>query len=113
MYKDANSKAAGEESKPSVNCGKRHKILGKKCWALDANKDNRPTNYVKPPSGRGGTVADVCSVWGGPGRKILNLSKGIKIEPAPWHRSHCTPSHISREHDERPVPQHVHIPNKL
>ena len=49
---------------------------------------------------------DVCSVLGEPGRKILNLIKGIEIEPAPQHRSHCTPPHNSREHDERPVPQH-------
>ena len=51
-------------------------------------------------------MADVCSVLGEPGRKILNLIKGIEIEPAPQHRSHCTPPHNSREHDERPVPQH-------
>ena len=51
-------------------------------------------------------MADVCSVLGEPGRKILNLIKGIEIEPAPQHRSHCTPPHNSRKHDERPVPQH-------
>ena len=27
-------------------------------------------------------MADVCSVFGGPGRNILNLIKGVKIEPA-------------------------------
>ena len=45
------------------------------------------------------------------GRKILNLIKGIKIEPAPQHRSHCTPPHNSREHDERPVPQYASLTN--
>ena len=42
--KDANTQAAREEHKPCVNCGKRHKLLNKKCWALGANKDNRPAN---------------------------------------------------------------------
>ena len=52
-------------------------------------------------------MADVCSVCGGQGRKILNLFKGIKIEPTPQHtRSHCTPPHNSRERDKHPVPQH-------
>ena len=50
---------------------------------------------------------DVCSVLGEPGGKILNLIKGIEIEPAPQHRSHCTLSHNSREHNERPVPKYV------
>ena len=52
-------------------------------------------------------MADVCSVLRGPGRKILNLIKRIEIEPALQHRSHCTPSRNSREHDEHPVPQHI------
>ena len=52
-------------------------------------------------------MADVCSVLGGAGRKILNLIKGIKIEPTPQHRSHCTPQQNSREHDKRPVSQYV------
>ena len=52
-------------------------------------------------------MADVCSVLGGAGRKILNLIKGNEIEPATQHRSHCTPPHNSREHDERPMPQYV------
>ena len=52
-------------------------------------------------------MADVCSVQGGAGRKILNLIKGIEIEPATQHRSHCTPPHNSREHKERPVPEHI------
>ena len=49
--KDACTQAAGDGRKPCVNCGKRHKLPDKKCWALDANKDDRPANYVKPPPG--------------------------------------------------------------
>ena len=49
--KDASTQAAGNGRKPCVNCGKRHKIPNEKCWALEANKDERPVNYVKPPSG--------------------------------------------------------------
>ena len=49
--KDANTQAAGDGRKPCVNWDKRHKVLDKKCWALDANKDDRPDNYVKPPPG--------------------------------------------------------------
>ena len=52
-------------------------------------------------------MADVCSMLGGAGRKILNLIKVIKIEPALQHRSHGTPPHNSRERDERPVSQYV------
>ena len=57
-------------------------------------------------------MADVCSVLGGAGRKILNLIRGIKIEIALQHRSHCTPPHSSREHDERPVPKYI-LPTNL
>ena len=57
-------------------------------------------------------MTDVCSVLGGPGRKILNLIKGIEIEPTPQHRSHCTPPHNSQEHDERPVPQYT-LPTRV
>ena len=49
--KDASTKAAGDGHKPCVNCDKRHKLSDEKCWALDANKDDRPANYVKPPPG--------------------------------------------------------------
>ena len=49
--KEENSRAASGERKPCVNCGKRHNVPDEKCWALDANKDNRPKNYVKPPPG--------------------------------------------------------------
>ena len=49
--KDANSQAVDGEHKPCVNCGKRHKVPNEKCWALDANKDDHPTNYAKPPPG--------------------------------------------------------------
>ena len=52
-------------------------------------------------------MADVCSVLGDPGRNILNLIKGIKIERIPQHRPHCTPPHNNREHVERPVSQCV------
>ena len=49
--KDASTKAAGDRRKPCVNCGKRHKLTDEKCWVLDANKDDRPANYIKPPPG--------------------------------------------------------------
>ena len=49
--KDANSQATDKEHNPCVNCGKRHKVPNEKCWALDANKDDHPTNYAKPPPG--------------------------------------------------------------
>ena len=48
---NATTKAAGDRGKPCVNCGNRHKLPDDKCWALDANKNDRPANYVKPPPG--------------------------------------------------------------
>ena len=49
--KEVSTKAADDDRKPCVNYGKRHKLPNKKCWVLDANKDDRPANYVKPPPG--------------------------------------------------------------
>ena len=48
---DANPKTTDKGRKPCVHCGKRHKLPDEKCWALDANKGDRPANYVKPPPG--------------------------------------------------------------
>ena len=47
--KKAATKAEGNGRIPCVNCGKRHKLPNEKCWALDANKDDLPSNYIKPP----------------------------------------------------------------
>ena len=48
---EADPKATDGGRKPCVHCGKRHKLPDKKCWTLDANKGDRPANYVKPPPG--------------------------------------------------------------
>ena len=48
---DADPKTTDKGGKPCVHCGKRHKLPDEKCWALDANKGDRPANYVKPPPG--------------------------------------------------------------
>ena len=48
---EADPKATDKGRKPCVHCGKRHKLPDEKCWALDANKGDRPANYVKPPPG--------------------------------------------------------------
>ena len=42
---DATTKAADNGRKPCVNCGKRHRLPDKKCWALDANKNDRRANH--------------------------------------------------------------------
>ena len=49
--KDANPQVASEERKPCVNYDKCHKVPDEKRWALDANKDGHPKNYVKSPPG--------------------------------------------------------------
>ena len=68
--KDANTQAAHEECKPCVNCDKHHKLPDKKCWTLDANKDDRlPTKYVKPPPG-----FNKGNCWGGAVAEIRVLS---------------------------------------
>ena len=46
--RNAQPSPAGEERKPCKHCGKRHKVPDDKCWKLEANKDNRPKNYVAP-----------------------------------------------------------------
>ena len=49
--KEAGTQTAGDGHKSCVNCGKRHKLPDEKCWALNANKDDRSANYAKPPPG--------------------------------------------------------------
>ena len=51
---NGNAKPAAKDRKPCKHCGKRHMVPDNKCWTLNANKDNRPKNYVKPPPGLGG-----------------------------------------------------------